>query len=92
MPGIERIESESEEGEGEEMEGEGEGEGSDSGPRLAKVQEEEEHYRLNEYLPADLANLLREKEIPLEYVRGLLLVREQHEIKSVRRLKVERYL
>lgn len=28
----------------------------------------------------------------MEYVRGLLLVRGQHEIKSVRRLKVERYL
>lgn len=47
---------------------------------------------LNELLPEELAVLLMEKEIPLEYVRGLVLVREQRELKSVRRLKVERYL
>jgi hypothetical protein len=29
-----------------------------------------------------------EKEIPLEYVCGLLLVRDQREIKTLRRLKV----
>ena len=43
---------------------------------------------MNELLPSDLALLLIEKEIPLEYVRGLLLVRDQKEIKSLRRLKV----
>jgi hypothetical protein len=51
-----------------------------------------ENYKLNELLPEDLAQLLMEKEIPLNYVRGLLLVRDQREIKSLRRLKVERYL
>jgi hypothetical protein len=51
-----------------------------------------ENYELNELLPMDLAELLLSKEIPLQYVRGLLLVRDQKEIKSVRRLKVERYL
>jgi hypothetical protein len=60
--------------------------------KLETHQDDSEHYKLNEYLPLDLANLLIEREIPLSYVRGLLMVKDQKEIKSVRRLKVERYL
>ena len=44
------------------------------------------------YFPQDLADVLSERGIPFEYVKGLLMARNQHEIKSTRRLKVERYL
>lgn len=65
---------------------------SDAPLKLETHHDDSEHYKLNEYLPLDLANLLIEREIPLSYVRGLLMVKDQKEIKSIRRLKVERYL
>ena len=40
----------------------------------------------------DLFTKIQEKNISLNYVRSLLLLRKQREIKSTRRLKVERYL
>lgn len=49
-------------------------------------------YKPTNYLPPDLEQILKEREIPLEYVKGLLLVKDNADVKSVRRLKVERYL
>lgn len=49
-------------------------------------------FNYHSYFPQDLADVLKERQIPLEYVKGMLLVRDQKEIKTPRRLKVERYL
>ena len=49
-------------------------------------------YKPKNYLPPELEQILRDREVPLEYVKGLLLVKDNSEMKSVRRLKVERYL
>ena len=39
--------------------------------------EQSNNYELKQLLPINLAQLIMENEIPLEYVRGLLLVRDQ---------------
>jgi hypothetical protein len=51
-----------------------------------------QEYKPTNYLPPELEQILRDKEVPLEYVKGLLLVKDNADVKSVRRLKVERYL
>lgn len=87
---IGQVQSESDYYQGE---GEGNGESSENDLKLeAYYNDEADDYKPKNYFPEDLADFLKEKEIPLEYVYGLLFVRDKREIKSVRRLKVERYL
>lgn len=37
----------------------------------------ESKFNYHSYFPHDLAEVLKERQIPLEYVRGLLMVRDQ---------------
>lgn len=49
-------------------------------------------YDYNDYFSMDLAKFLEERDIPIFYVRGLLMIKDIKELKTKRRLKVERYL
>ena len=44
------------------------------------------------YFSEDFCKLLKDRKIPLKYVRSLLKIKNLKEVKSTRRLKVERYL
>ena len=44
------------------------------------------------YFSEDFCKLLKDRQIPLKYVRSLLQIKNLKEAKSTRRLKVERYL
>lgn len=44
------------------------------------------------YFEPELASVLSAQQIPLYYLRSMMQIKNQKEIKSTRRLKVERYL